>query len=56
MSSYKYRIINTETGDVQLGIVHEWPESEDEIKRKLFEDALEAEGFILDQFERMWIN
>lgn len=56
MSSYRYRIINAESGEVQLGIVHEWPESEDEIKRKLFEDALEQEGFILEEFEKMWIN
>lgn len=56
MSSYKYRIINTESGEVQLGIVHEFEGSEDDIKRKLFEDALEQEGFILEEFERMWIN
>lgn len=56
MSSYKYCIVNQETGVVQNGIVHEWPEADDDTKRKMFEDALDEQGFELVEFEKMWVN
>lgn len=57
MAYYRYKVIHTQSGTVHDGIVEEEPpETDDEIKREIFAEELLRQGFLLCEFEKLWIN